>query len=143
MKTTTIFALLLTILMICNGYKTENNIWYQTYTLNETLGAINLFTRGRYGFTYVDFSSSTLQNFSIVLFAQNNVIQVLQFSSPNLEAPLIQTNKTVKLISQEKIKTFGNAFNDIDFTVAFPIAYLQNPTVIKIGMSNIFNTRLQ
>lgn len=121
--------LLFTFLFSSKSFITEGDIWFQTYKLNETKAAVNLFTRGRFGFTYLKFSSYKLQNFSVILFAQNNIVQILETS----DTELIGKNRTVILISQEKIKSFGNAFNDIELTIAFPIEYLDNNTLLTVG----------
>lgn len=129
----------LLLLFICSsfGFYTEGNIWFQTYKENETKAAINIFTRGRFGFTYVNIISTTLQNVTVLLYVQNNVVQLIQTSQN------IPNNKTVSLISQEKVKSFGNVFNDIELKVAFPIEYLVNNSIISIGKRVKLTLRVQ
>lgn len=129
MRLLVLFALYL----LTTSFKTEGNIWYQTYIGNET-GAFNIYSRGKFGFTFVGFSSQFFQNFSIVLYTENNKIKLLHSSNTNLKLPLTQnTNQTVNLLSVNTLKTFGNAFNDVEATFTFPKEYLDNTTILTLG----------
>lgn len=114
-------------------YKSEGNIWFQTYSLNQTLASLNFVTRGRYGFTYVEVFSQNLQNFSLIFYTQNNKVKIIQIPSFKLDQPIYEGNKTVNLLTPENIKTFGNAFNEIEITVAIPLSYLFDNSTLKIG----------
>lgn len=135
--------LVLTLLLSCMSFITRGDIWFQTYKLNQTKAAINIFTRGRFGFTYMKFSSPKMQNLTIVLFVQNNAIQVIESSTQDLDLPLMEKDITISLLSEQKIKSFGNAFNDIELTVAFPIDYLENNTFLTVGKFENLTSRIQ
>lgn len=119
------------------AFKTTGNIWYQTYILNQTHGSINIITKGRFGFTLFNVETKNTTFIGLLNF-QNNKVNFYQIQgnfSEIFTKPLQDTNSTnFVLISPTYSKTFGGAFNDVEYTLSFPIEYLFNNAVLTLGI---------
>lgn len=119
-----------------SAFQTNGNIWYQTFTQNNSRANLNILTRGRFGYTVFSLEHKELLPIIGLLTFENTKVRAFQIQGNFSEIynyKLQETNSTFSLTSSTQGKTFGNAFNDIEYTVSLPIEYLSNSTSLTIS----------
>lgn len=121
-----------------------NNIWVNTFIQNQTKGGLTVITKGRFGYTSVNFDNPTLPPISTILFlsptSRVNFYQTIQNFSALSTTTLQESNKTISIFSNMVEKTFGFYMNEVEFSFTFPLEYANNNTLITLG---IFRINLQ